>query len=135
MTQTSIWATWSDSHTARRTCRSLGEVLGASQLMGDSFVGRMSVGRAIALAGSASRARATTAPSDGGGAGSDEQRIIGLARRWLVRRPASGDEWTNAIGRGAMIELLHAGPNNQWLHNAVANSPVEPLPPPSRSRC
>jgi haloalkane dehalogenase len=50
-----------------------------------------------------------------------------LGTRWLRRRSASGQAWTVVVGRRALIELMQAGPNSQWLHNAVANSPIEPL--------
>jgi pimeloyl-ACP methyl ester carboxylesterase len=52
-----------------------------------------------------------------------------LGARWLTRRKASGVDWTPTIGRRAMIELLQAGPSSQWLHNAVAERPIEPLLP------
>jgi pimeloyl-ACP methyl ester carboxylesterase len=50
-----------------------------------------------------------------------------LPARWQRRRTASGSLWSPAIGRRAMLELLQAGPDSQWLHNAVANSPIDPL--------
>ena len=49
-----------------------------------------------------------------------------LSDRWLRRRTASGTGWTADILRRAMLELLQAGPNSHWLHNAVAETPVEP---------
>jgi pimeloyl-ACP methyl ester carboxylesterase len=52
-----------------------------------------------------------------------------LGTRWASRRRASGASWTDAIGRRAMLELLQAGPNSQWLHNAVAETPIEPFLP------
>jgi pimeloyl-ACP methyl ester carboxylesterase len=45
---------------------------------------------------------------------------IWLSDRWVRRRAASGTGWTPDILRRAMLELLQAGPNSQWLHNAVA---------------
>src|SRR5207244_1720391 len=50
-----------------------------------------------------------------------------LSDRWVLRRVASGPGWTPEIGRRAMLELLQAGPNCHWLHNAVAETPVEPF--------
>jgi pimeloyl-ACP methyl ester carboxylesterase len=52
-----------------------------------------------------------------------------LGPRWLARRKASGAGWTDAIGRRATIELLQAGPDSQWLHNAVAETPIDPYLP------
>jgi pimeloyl-ACP methyl ester carboxylesterase len=49
-----------------------------------------------------------------------------ICKRWEGRRAASGRGWTPEIGRRALLELLQAGPNSQWLHNAVARTPVEP---------
>jgi pimeloyl-ACP methyl ester carboxylesterase len=49
-----------------------------------------------------------------------------ICKRWEGRRAASGPGWTAEIGRRALLELLQAGPNSQWLHNAVARTPVEP---------
>ncbi len=49
-----------------------------------------------------------------------------ICKRWEGRRAASGSDWTADIGRRALLELLQAGPNSQWLHNAVARTPVEP---------
>jgi len=48
-----------------------------------------------------------------------------LGERWARRRVASGPAWTPEIGRRSMLELLQAGPDSQWLHNAVADTPVE----------
>jgi pimeloyl-ACP methyl ester carboxylesterase len=48
-----------------------------------------------------------------------------LGPRWVARRKASGAEWTPSIGRRALMELLQAGPNSEWLHNAVAETPIE----------
>ncbi|MBV9324679.1 MAG: alpha/beta fold hydrolase [Chloroflexi bacterium] len=52
-----------------------------------------------------------------------------ICKRWVGRRAASGTGWTAEIGRRALLELLQAGPNSQWLHNAVARMPVEPYLP------
>jgi pimeloyl-ACP methyl ester carboxylesterase len=52
-----------------------------------------------------------------------------ICERWEGRRAASGSGWTAEIGRRALLELLQAGPNSQWLHNAVARTPVEPYLP------
>ena len=52
-----------------------------------------------------------------------------IGKRWEGRRLASGEGWTPEIGRRALVEHLQAGPNSQWLHNAVAQTPVEPLLP------
>ena len=49
-----------------------------------------------------------------------------IGKRWEGRREASGPGWTCEIGRRALLELLQAGPNSHWLHNAVARTPVEP---------
>ena len=49
-----------------------------------------------------------------------------ICKRWEGRRAASGSGWTAEIGRRALLELLQAGPNSQWLHNAVARTPIEP---------
>jgi pimeloyl-ACP methyl ester carboxylesterase len=52
-----------------------------------------------------------------------------LAERWQRRRAASGPGWTPEIVRRSILELLQAGPNSQWLHNAVARTPVEAFLP------
>jgi pimeloyl-ACP methyl ester carboxylesterase len=52
-----------------------------------------------------------------------------ICQRWEGRRAASGAGWTPEIGRRALLELLQAGPDSQWLHNAVARTPVEPYLP------
>jgi len=52
-----------------------------------------------------------------------------LCKRWEGRRAASGTGWTAEIGRRALLELLQAGPDSQWLHNAVAKTPIEPYLP------
>ncbi|MBV9582556.1 MAG: alpha/beta fold hydrolase [Chloroflexi bacterium] len=48
-----------------------------------------------------------------------------IGQRWQSRRAASGPGWTVDIGRRALWELLQAGPDSHWLHNAVAHTPVE----------
>jgi pimeloyl-ACP methyl ester carboxylesterase len=62
-----------------------------------------------------------------------------ICKRWVGRRAASGSGWTPDIGRRALLELLQAGPNSQWLHNAVARTPVEPylvnVPQPALTIC
>jgi pimeloyl-ACP methyl ester carboxylesterase len=45
-----------------------------------------------------------------------------ICKRWEGRRAASGDRWTAEIGRRALLELLQAGPNSHWLHNATSDS-------------
>jgi pimeloyl-ACP methyl ester carboxylesterase len=52
-----------------------------------------------------------------------------ICKRWEGRRAASGSGWTPEIGRRALMELLQAGPNSHWLHNAVARTPIEPYLP------
>jgi len=52
-----------------------------------------------------------------------------ICKRWEGRRAASGAGWTTEIGRRALQELLQAGPDSQWLHNAVARTPIQPYLP------
>jgi haloalkane dehalogenase len=54
-----------------------------------------------------------------------EHAPMWLGPRWESRRAASGPGWTPEIGRRSLLELMQAGPNSQWLHNAVANTPIE----------